>query len=255
MAVTLKQQNRHDVAKETLRRALTCLQELVGSEGASEFLQSHIPKSEIRSSTGSLMDTTDTMQSDSSNRKVVYGVSIEHPLCNTTTRFLSAPLDNSSNIAVELPVVYESVTTAVLLYNMGLSCHGNAIRRGFSRELRRALQLYKMSIRIVQDDSSLHGEDMLQALLLALLNNNIGCIHSHFYDWNEMRESREVLYSLFASSNDLTMEDNVFFSYVLPVQLMDTICLLHLNPFEIEYYKYNNFFTLLHTHKAYFTTD
>jgi hypothetical protein len=225
MAVSLMQSNRHGEAKEALRRALTCLQQLVGSEEDSEFLQNRSPKSEIWSSTGSPTDTTDTIQSDPSNSKIVFGVSIEHPLCNTKTSFLSASPDNlfdfynrafviSTNIARELPLVYESVTTAVLLYNTGLSCHGNALRSGSSRELRRSLQLYKMSLRIIQDNSSLHGEDMLQVVLLALLNN-IGCIHSHFYDWNEMSECREVLYSLFASSKDLTMEDYVFFSYVL----------------------------------------
>jgi hypothetical protein len=225
MAVSLMQHNRHSEAKEALRRALTCLQQLVGSEEDSEFLQSQPPKSQIWSSTGSPRDTIDIMQGESSNSKVVIGVSIEHPLCKTNTSFLSASPDNlfdfyhrafviSPNIAGKLPVIYESVTTAVLLYNTGLSCHGNAIRSGYSSELRRALQLYMMSLRIIQDNSSLHGEDMLQVVLLALLNN-IGCIHSHFYDWNEMRECREVLYSLFASSNNLTMEDYVFFSYVL----------------------------------------
>ena len=171
------------------------------------------------------MDTTDTMHGESSSSKVVFGVSIEHPLCKTNTSFLSSSPDNmfdfyhrafviSPKIAGELPVIYESVTTAVLLYNTGLSCHGNAIRSGSSIELRRALQLYKISLRIIQDNSLLHGEDTFQVVLLALLNNT-GCIHSHFYDWNEMSECREVLYSLFASSNNLTMEDYVFFSYVL----------------------------------------
>jgi hypothetical protein len=227
MAVSLMQHNRHSEAKEALRRALTCLQQLVGSEEDSEFLQSQPPKSEIWSSTGSPMDRTDTMQQqgESSNSKAVCGVSIDHPLCKTNTSFLSASPDNlfdfynrafviSPNIAGGLPVIYESVTVAVLLYNTGLNCHGNAIRSGSSRELRRALQMYKMSLRIIQDNSSLHGEDMLQVVLLALLNN-MGCIHSHFYDWNEMNECREDLYSLFASSNNLTMEDYVFFSYVL----------------------------------------
>jgi hypothetical protein len=227
MAVCLMQQNRHDEAKQTFRQAVTCLQELVGTENDSEFLQSHPPPSEIRSSAGSPMDTTDAMQSDTSNNrvKVVYGVSIEHPLCITNTSFLSASPDNlfdfynrafllSSNLAAELPMVYESVATAVLLYNMALSGHGKAVRSGSSKELRRTLKLYKMSLRILQDDSSLHSEDMLHVLLLALLNN-IGCIHSHFYDWQDMQECREVLYSLFASANDLTVEDYVFFSYVL----------------------------------------
>jgi hypothetical protein len=225
MAVSLMQQNFHDEANQAFRWALTCLKELVGTEEDSEFLHSQPSKSEIRRSTGSPMDTTDTIKSNTSNRKVVYGVSVEHPLCNTNTSFLSASPDNlfdfynrafvlSSNIAGELPAVYESVATAVLIYNMGLSGHGNAIRSGSSTELRRALKLYKMSLRIIQADPSLHCENMLHVLLLALLNN-MGCIHSHFYDWKDMGECREVLYSLFASSNDLTVEDYVFFSYVL----------------------------------------
>jgi hypothetical protein len=228
MAVCLMQQNRHDEAKQVFRQAVTCLQELVGTEDDSEFLQSHPSPSEIRSSAASLMDTsTDAMQSDTSNGrvKVVYGVSIDHPLCITNASFLSASPDNlfdfynrafvlSLNFAAELPVVYESVATAVLLYNMALSGHGKAIRSGSSEELRRTLKLYKMSLRILQDDSSLHSENMVHVLRLALLNN-IGCIHSHFYDWKDMKECREVLYSLFASANDLTVEDYVFFSYVL----------------------------------------
>jgi hypothetical protein len=239
-AVCLMQQNRHDEAKQAFR---ACLHELVGTEDVSEVLvqtshrPTYLPSPLLRrqqraapflSSTGPLMDTTDAMQSDISNGrvKVVYGVSIEHPLCITNTIFLSSSPDNlfnfynrafiiSSNLAADLPVVYESVIAGVLLYNIGLSSHGKAIRSGSSKELRGTLTLYKMSLRsILQDDSSLHSKGMLHVLLLALLNN-IGCIHSHFYDWKEMKECRETLYLLFASANDLTVEDYVFFSYVL----------------------------------------
>jgi hypothetical protein len=143
------QHNRHEEAKDALRRALTCLQQLVGPEEDSEFLQGQPPKSEIWSSTGSPMDTTDTMQGEPSKSKIVFGVSIEHPLCKTNASFLSASPDNlfdfynrafiiSSNIAGELPLVYESVTTAVLLYNTGLTCYaGGSLKKGAP------LQLYR----------------------------------------------------------------------------------------------------------------
>jgi hypothetical protein len=253
MAVALMQQNNLAEATESFRRALFCLRELVGTAEAAPVtvttapgnkIQNHGSVPEFVGSSTSSMETAEAMQTtadqateheataqtnvntSTTTTNVVYSVSIDHPLNSPKINYLSTSPDNlfefynrafviSSDAPNVDKEVYESIITAVVLYNMGLSCHRKAGRSGATRELHSALKLYEMSAKVIQDVPKL-SRDSVNVLVLALINN-MGYIHSHFYDYTAIEQCRAFLYSLFMSSNtnDLTPEDCVFFSYVL----------------------------------------
>jgi len=71
---------------------------------------------------------------------------------------------------------------AMLLYNMGLSVHLQALSSGKNSELDGALQLYEMAFTVVEDSwSNFDNVDDLMLLLMALFNN-MGHIHSSRFD-------------------------------------------------------------------------
>jgi tetratricopeptide (TPR) repeat protein len=212
MAITLMQKNNHDEAIESLRRALTCLQDLPKNNG-SKPLTPH---------------ANETLQCHHSYKKVFKSISIQRQVGNTTVNFWSTSphncfefynhaFDISSNITTEMRGISESIMPTVLLYNMGLAYHGKAVRSGSSSEFHQALKFYQMSLHVLQDNPALHYQDMLHILCLALLNN-MGYIHSHFYEWSEMKQCHIILesrlVSTFKHSKDLA-EENVFFSYII----------------------------------------
>lgn len=217
-AVALMQQNNQAGAIASFQQALTCLRQLVQTADDSNF---HHPPCTAKNhgSRAPSMDTTNAMQSDPSDNKVVCSVSIDHVLHSTNTNLLSISPANlfefynqafvfSCNETGELPVVSKSIVTAVLLFNMAVTLHGKAVRSGASGVLRRSLKLYKMSLAVLQQDPALH------VLHLALLNN-MGYIYSHFYEWEEMKQCRETFTSTCKMLKDLTAKDSVFFSFVL----------------------------------------
>lgn len=70
---------------------------------------------------------------------------------------------------------------AMLLYNLGLTVHLQAMRSGRSEELKGALQLYEMAFSVVENSWQLMCLDDLMLLMMALLNN-LGHIHATLYN-------------------------------------------------------------------------
>jgi hypothetical protein len=222
MAVALAQQSNLDEATKSFRRALACLFKLVGTEEDSNVLHAETTcTAKKMSSRSDLMDTSESMETT-----IVESVSMDPPHIDTKTHYLSTSPNNSFDFYNRAFVLTSSsingearecVMTAILFYNMALTCHSKAVRTGTTKDFHRALKLYRMSFDVLQENSDISC-DMVDLLLLALVNN-IGFIYSHFYDWVEMKKSQEVLHSLFMStcdiSNSLETEDRIFFSYVL----------------------------------------
>jgi tetratricopeptide (TPR) repeat protein len=243
-AIALAQQNSNDEAIKGFRRALACLFRIVGTKKDSNVHHRTTCTAKKMYTGTELMDTSESMQTtivESVSKvesvsiveiaSIVESISIDHPQSNAETNYLSTSPDNafqfynrafaltSSSIKEE---VHDSVMAAILLYNMALAYHSKAMRTCATKELYRALKLYRMSFDVLQDNSKISC-DMVNLLLLALINN-MGFIHSHIYDWDEMKNSYEVLHSLFMAtcdiSNNLEAEDCMFFSYVLsPLQI------------------------------------
>lgn len=70
---------------------------------------------------------------------------------------------------------------AMLLYNLGLTLHFQAMRSGRSDELQGALDLYEMAFSIVENSWQRLDVDDLMLLLMGILNN-LGHIHSNLYN-------------------------------------------------------------------------
>jgi hypothetical protein len=230
-AIALAQQSDLDEGIKSFRRALACLFELVGTkEDSNVHHHKTIPTCTAKKicSRTELMDNSESMHATIvESVSILESVSIDHPQSNSETNYLSTSPDNCfqfySRAFVPTPSsvngeeVNDCAMTAILLYNMALTYHSKAVRTGATKELYRALKLYRMSFDVLRENSDISC-DMVDLLLLALINN-MGFIYSHFYDWDEMKKSQEVLYSLFMASCDLSSsleaEDCVFFSYVL----------------------------------------
>jgi hypothetical protein len=235
-AIALLQHNKLDDATRSFRRALACLFKLVGTKEDSAKKKMY-SSAEVMSTSES-MHTTITESTSLvesvyivKRSSLVESVSIDHPQSNAETNYLSTSPDNSFqfyNRAFALTSssvngeVDDILMAAILLYNMALAYHSKAMQTCATKELYRALKLYRMSFDVLQDNSNISC-DMVDLLLLALISN-MGYIHSHIYDWDEMKNSHEVLHSLFMAtcdiSNSLEAEDCMFFSYVLsPLQI------------------------------------
>ena len=73
---------------------------------------------------------------------------------------------------------------AMLIYNMGLSMHLQALQSGKAAELKGALDLYEMSFSVIETEWQQLNVDDLMLLLMALFNN-LGHIHSNLYNLKE----------------------------------------------------------------------
>jgi hypothetical protein len=218
-AIALAQHNHLDDAIKSFRRALACFYKLLETRKDCT--------AEKMCQRTELMDTFESMQvTDVESVSIVESVSADHPHSSAETDYLSTSPDNSFPFYNRYFVltsssvnekVHDSVMTAILLYNMALTYHKKALRSSTTKELYRALKLYRMSFDVLQD-SNISCDMGVDLLLLALINN-MGFIHSEFYDWDEMMNSHEVLHSLFMAtcdiSSSLEAEDCIFFSYVL----------------------------------------
>jgi hypothetical protein len=219
--IALAQQSNLDEATNSFRRALACLFELMETKEVSNAHYRTTWTAKKMCSRTELIDTSESMQT-----KIVESISIDHPQSETKTNYWSTSPDNSFDFYNRAFVlasssvngeIHECVMSAIMLYNMALTYHSSAVRTGTTRKLHRALKLYRMSFRVLQENSDISC-DMVDLLLLALINN-MGFIYSHFYDWDEMKKSHEVLHSLFMStcdiSNGLKAKEYTFFSYVI----------------------------------------
>jgi hypothetical protein len=104
---------------------------------------------------------------------------------------------------------------------MGLAYHCQGIRNGTSRELKLALQLYKASLQVFEDERQCFSSLCNQADLLLALINNMGHIFSHFYDLKGMDRCQRHLQILLESTPELFAlfeeeeEDFTFFASAL----------------------------------------
>lgn len=108
----------------------------------------------------------------------------------------------------------EHTVPAVLLYNMGLSHHIQAMASGNSAVLRKALQLYTMSFTLLEQASEVLN-DMDIMVLLALANNMGVIAASQFFDRAGAETSRQMMERVLGSVDCLEVmedEDIEFFS-------------------------------------------
>ena len=108
----------------------------------------------------------------------------------------------------------EHTVPAVLLYNMGLSHHMQAMQSGNSTVLRKALQLYTMSFTLLEQASDMLND--MDIMVLLALSNNMGVITgSQFYDRAGAETSRQMMERVLGSADCLEVledEDIEFFS-------------------------------------------
>lgn len=104
-------------------------------------------------------------------------------------RALHLSLDNIPVTGV--PLVYCHFLSGILLYNIGLSHHLEALKKGGSKMLSRALDFYTMShvtLTTEQSCPQLRGRCAdLQNFLLMSLVNNMGHIHAYFRNIDEAK--------------------------------------------------------------------
>ena len=70
---------------------------------------------------------------------------------------------------------------SMLLYNLGLSLHLQAVSTGKAAELKGAMDLYEMSFSVIETEWQHFVVEDLMLLLMGLFNN-LGHIHSNFYN-------------------------------------------------------------------------
>ena len=70
---------------------------------------------------------------------------------------------------------------SMLLYNLGLSLHLQAVQTGKAAELKGAMDLYEMSFSVIETEWQHFVVEDLMLLLMALFNN-LGHIHSNMYN-------------------------------------------------------------------------
>ena len=103
---------------------------------------------------------------------------------------------------------------AVIMYNIGLVHHRKAIIEGCQISFERAKELYLMSLRLLEENVTWGVYSSQFNLLLLALFNNLGHIHSHFYNIPETARCREQMLITFLWTDCtrlLTKEEYIFF--------------------------------------------
>jgi len=96
---------------------------------------------------------------------------------------------------------YRSETTAVLLYNIGLSYHSKGVTKGGSKRLEYALEFYHLALTTLEESQELPVQECSEKarfIILALLTN-MAHIYSHFYESSEACTCRELIPELLAA--------------------------------------------------------
>jgi hypothetical protein len=115
-------------------------------------------------------------------------------------------LFNRAIILLQSARADEATTASVLLYNMGLVYHREGIERGCSALLRKALHGYEMAGRVLHKSPA--GSDLVMFALI----NNMGHIHSHFFNKQVADGCRRFLsHDISAYSRILSKYDLAFF--------------------------------------------
>lgn len=88
--------------------------------------------------------------------------------------------------------LFQDVAAATLMYNTGLLFHRQGNERGDYKMLKRALYMYEMATSLLQQGSGQEADN----LLMLALTNNMGHIHSHFFEKDKVLLCREIFESL-----------------------------------------------------------
>lgn len=115
---------------------------------------------------------------------------------------------------------------AIILYNMGLVLHKQALQSVKCDNFGRAFGLYRMSLGIVEDCIRCSLFSSEYSLLQLAIYNNLGFINSHFFEEEEAMVCAGRMLATFASmdcSRLLSKEEYVFY-------YMNLLFLLHRNP-------------------------
>jgi hypothetical protein len=104
---------------------------------------------------------------------------------------------------------------AVLWYNWGVSCHLAAILNGSYEFLRRALDNYSKSFKILIQPGAMGNESM--RLLLLAVSNNMGYCTSHFSDIITTRGFHEYIQAILSNWRCTAIE----YEYFYPTALQD----------------------------------
>jgi hypothetical protein len=100
----------------------------------------------------------------------------------------------------------KAATESVLLYNLGFVYHREGVERGCSALLRKALQAYETAWQVLRKSPA--GSDLVMFALV----NNMGHIHSHFFNEQAADGCRRCLsLNISTYSNILSKHDFAFF--------------------------------------------
>ena len=140
---------------------------------------------------------------------------------------------------------HRELVTAVLMFNLGLVHHARGISRGRSKYLNKALNLYKMALRVIQNiqeqlaqDHEAHGitpecirsVSHVSLLLLALLNN-MTQIYSQFFRLEKMQHYLQHMRWLLSEDHELAAQylltDDDFAWFCTNVMCLDTAGIGH----------------------------
>jgi hypothetical protein len=216
-AVALMQQTNHHMAISSFETSLSCLRShFVSGKRCTTLLT----RPQSQNFSGAETMGFDIIYRVCINRSRDYLRGQENLFAFYNRAFvLSADADIVHGTACEV------LLEPVLLYNIGLAYHCHGIRNGTSRELHVALELYKESLQVFEDQRQCFSSSSSQCsqadLLLLALTNNMGHIFSYFYDLKGMDPCQRHMQVLLESTPELfelfeeEEEDYTFFALAL----------------------------------------
>jgi hypothetical protein len=203
-AVAFLAQGEHQVTHVTLLQALDRFRDVVRQEQSGH---------------------DDIVVDDETDSTVLYTVAIHDTQYQMDVSSSSSPDCNSVSVYRQAFVLTsneeepffsgkEHTVPSVLLYNMGLSNHIQALQTGQSVMYRKAMQLYTMAFNMLEQASEILND--MDIMVLLALANNMGVISgSQFYDRPSAENSRLMMDRILTSPDcldSLNDEDIEFFS-------------------------------------------
>lgn len=204
-AVAFLAQGEHEITHFTLQQALEGFRDVLRQE---QPVDDDIVVDDEADST-----TLHTVAIHDAQHKKAASSSAASPDCNTVSVYRQAFVLTSDE---KEPYFSENEHTvpSVLLYNMGLSSHIQALQTGQSAMYRRTMQLYTMSFTMLEQASDILND--MDIMVLLALANNMGVISgSQFYDRPAAENSRLMMERILSSPDcleSLDDEDIEFFS-------------------------------------------
>ena len=223
------QQNRHAEALQHFYHGLRVIRLCLNAESKipvnSYFLN------ESPSARGVLFDDCSSClasgSSDNKKRELLFSVRLsEQTDLSSSSDDFFAIYDRALHMSLGsipltgVPSFYCNLLAGVLLYNLGLAHHLDALQRGDSQMLAKALDFYSMShITLTNDCSGLMDRHVeLLSLGLLAIANNVGHIHAYFRNLEETKicggELRRRLTTLLCN-NAVSDEDEEYVVFLL----------------------------------------